>query len=135
MWASLDRTRRRLLRVGAPSDQAVLGPVADDAIARGDPAEPASDIVLAIGRPELDRLGQALQNLLGPDVARLDTPDRLEAALAAAVVHVGGAGHPRVSRRPAGIYTPEAWQVRIEPGDPAVVDAIRRAIREGVFAA
>jgi hypothetical protein len=40
-----------------------------------------------------------------------------------------------VNRRPAGIYTPEAWQVRIEPGDPAVVDAIRRAIREGVFAA
>jgi len=134
MWATLDRTRRRLLRVGAPSDPTAAQPLPDEATP-DDQAEPASDIILAIGRPELDRLGLALQGLLGPDVARPDTPDRLEAALAAAVVHLGGVGHPRVNRRPAGIYTPEAWQVHIEPGDPAVVDAIRRAIREGVFAA
>ncbi len=134
MWATLDRTRRRLLRVDVPSEPTAVIPVADGAIAPEGSAEPAADIVIAIGRPELDRLGLALQGLLGPDIARLDTPDRLEAALAAAVVQIGGAGQPRVNRRPAGLYTPEAWQVRIESGDPSVADAIRRAIREGVFA-
>ena len=91
--------------------------------------------MLAIGRPELDRLGLALQSLLGPDVARPDTPDRLDAALSAAVTHLGGVAQLRVNRRPAGLYTPEAWQVHIETADPTIVDAIRQAIREGVFAA
>ncbi len=134
MWATLHRTRRRLLRVDTPSDPTAPDLAADLGIAPSEPSEPAADIVLAIGRPELDRLGAALQGLLGPEIARPDTPDRLEAALAAAVVRLGGTGHPRVNRRPAGIYTPEAWQVHIEPGDPSIVDAIRRAIREGVFA-
>lgn len=132
MWATLDRTRRRLLGFGAPSAvSTATEPVAEAAL---DHAKPAGDIVLAIGRPELDRLGLALRGLLGPDIARPDTPDRLESALAAAVQRLGGAGRPRVNRRPAGLYTPEAWQVRIESGDPAIVDAIRHAIREGVFA-
>lgn len=135
MWTTLDRTRRRLLRLGTPSDPAAIESLVDPAIALDDRSEPAADIVLAIGRPELDRLGLALQDLLGPETARPDTPDRLEAALAAAVAHLGGVGQPRVVRRPAGLYTPEAWQVQLETGEPAVVDAIRRAIREGVFAA
>ena len=125
MWSTLDRTRRRLLRVGtsaAPAEPMVP------------PVEP-SDVVLAIGRPELDRLGLALQSLLGPETARPDTPARLEAALTRAVERMGGSGALRVHRRPAGLYTPEAWQVRIETVDPSVVDAIRRAIREGAFAA
>ena len=129
MWATLSRTRRRLLHFGASADPAghalVAGP--DDAS--------AGPIMLTLARPDLDRLGQALQALLGPDIARPDTPDRLEAALAAAVIHLGGAGAPRVNRRPPGLYTPEAWQVHIDNADPAVVDAIRRAIREGAFAA
>jgi hypothetical protein len=135
MWSNLDRTRRRLLHLGRSSDPTAVGPAASDTIEPDGPPEPADDIVLAIGRPELDRLGHALQRLLGPEVARPDTPDRLEAALARAVVQLGGAGHPRVNRRPAGLYTPESWQLRIEAGDPTVVDAIRRAIREGAFAA
>jgi hypothetical protein len=135
MWTTLDRTRRRLLRLGMPADPVAVEASTDPGSALGDASEPAADIVLAIGRPELDRLGLALQDLLGPDIARPDTPDRLEAALAAAVAHLGGAGQPHVIRRPAGLYTPEAWQVHLETGEPAVVEAIRRAIREGVFAA
>ena len=130
MWSSLDRTRRRLR--GSESEAT---PVAD-APSRT-PTEPppvVSDLVLAIGRPELDRLGLALQGLLGPSVARLDTPDRLETALAAALLRLGGHGRPKVTRRPAGLYTPEAWHVRFVAIDPTVADAIRSAIRDGVFA-
>jgi hypothetical protein len=129
MWATIERTRRRLLHFGAPTEPPghAAAPERDDAT--------LGPTMLTLARPDLDRLGQALQALLGPDIARPDTPDRLEAALAAAVLHLGGVGEPRVNRRPAGLYTPEAWQVHIERADPAVVDAIRRAIREGVFAA
>ena len=78
---------------------------------------------------ELDRLGAALQAFLGPETARPDTPDRLEAALATAVARLGGAGRPRVTRRPPGLYTPEAWQVRLSKIDPAIGEAIRGAAR------
>jgi len=131
MWPSLDRTRRRLL--GGSTEPAPLVP---DARSDDPPDAPvASEIVLAIGRPEFDRLGMALQALLGPTVPRPDTPARLEAALASAVEVLGGDGRPRVTRRPAGLYTPEAWQVRLVAIEPAIGDAIRGAIRDGAFAA
>jgi hypothetical protein len=97
--------------------------------------EPPRDIVIAIGRPEFDRLGVALQTVLGPGTTRPDTPARLEAALALAIVGLGATGRTLVARRPAGLYTPEAWQVRLTDAEPAIEIAIRRAIREGVFAA
>ena len=93
------------------------------------------NVVIAIGRPEFDRLGAALQTILGPGTARPDTPNRLEAALADAIVGLGVTGTTRVERRPAGLYTPEAWQVHLTAPEPAIEIAIRRAIREGVFAA
>ena len=133
MWSTLDRTYRRLvslvvrpaLEFSAPE----ATPVPDAA------AQPPGDVVIAIGRPEFDRLGAALQAVLGPGTSRLDTPDRLEAALAAAIVRIGATGRPHVARRPAGIYTPEAWQVKLTDPEPGIEIAIRRAIREGVFAA
>jgi hypothetical protein len=73
--------------------------------------------------------------VLGPGTTRLDTPDRLEAALAEAIAGLGATGRPHVARRPAGLYTPEAWQVQLTAAEPAIEIAIRRAIREGVFAA
>lgn len=82
-----------------------------------------------MGRADLERLVTALQALLGPDVARPDTPARLEVALAAAMQLLGGAGRPRVTRRPPGLYTPEAWQVCVTSIDPAIGDAIRGAAR------
>lgn len=94
-----------------------------------DPAAAAPDLVLTMGRVDLERLVTALQALLGPEVARPDTPVRLEVALAAAIQLLGGAGRPRVTRRPPGLYTPEAWQVRVASIDPAVSDAIRGAVR------
>jgi hypothetical protein len=132
MWSKLDRTRRRLRRASAKP--------APGAAPTGDPSAiaataPGMNVVIAIGRPEFDRLGAALQTVLGPTTTRLDTPDRLEAALAVAIVGLGATGETRVERRPAGLYTPEAWQVRLTGAEPAIEIAIRRAIREGVFAA
>lgn len=130
MWPSLDRTRRRILR---------FGPRASEARSSADigrqPADPAtSDSLIAIGRAELDRLVTALQSFLGPDAARPDTPARLEAGLATAIEQLGGRGQPKVTRRPAGLYTPEAWQVRLTSVDPNTDRAIRDAIRDGAFA-
>jgi RecB family exonuclease len=31
------------------------------------------------------------------------------------------------------VYTPETWQLRLTDVDPAVVEAIRRASRDGAF--
>lgn len=104
-------------------------PPASGTSAAADQATAVPDLVLTMGRVDLERLVTALQALLGPDVARPDTPARLEVALAAAMQLLGGAGRPRVTRRPPGLYTPEAWQVSVTSIDPAIGDAIRGAAR------
>ena len=133
MWSTFDRTRRRLMR-SADDPPSSGPPPADDTIGI-DPAATDDEIVIAIGRPEFDRLGVALQAVLGTGAVRPDTPDRLEAALADAIAGLGASGRTRVARRPAGLYTPEAWQVHLTGAEPIIETAIRRAIREGVFAA
>jgi hypothetical protein len=109
--------------------------LSDDGTPAATDPGPTRDVVIAIGRPELERLGVALQTVLGPGTARPDTPARLEAALADAIAGLGTTGRIRVARRPAGLYTPEAWQVHLTGAEPAIEVSIRRAIREGVFAA
>ena len=130
MWPTLERTRRRILRGLPPRDRAI-------GAASGVASDPAAttEITVALGRPELDRLVLALQAMLGPDTTRPDTPARLETALAAAIERLGSAGRPKVERRPHAVYTPEAWELRLMGVDPAVVDLIRRASRDGVFGA
>ncbi|MEX1172970.1 MAG: hypothetical protein WEG56_10205 [Chloroflexota bacterium] len=129
MWTSLDRTRHRLRRLfEVPAAPMAVGDPGDE------PPPPADDVVLTMGRPELDRLGIALQGLLGPTTSRPDTPARLETALEAAVVRMGGSGRPRVTRRPPGLTTPEAWQVRLTNVDPSIGEAIRHAARSSAFA-
>ncbi len=136
MWSTLDRTYRRLVSVVVrPALEFSAPEKPTPQTAPGAATQPPADLVIAIGRPEFDRLGVALQAALGPGTTRLDTPDRLEAALATAIARLGATGRPRVARRPAGLYTPEAWQVHLTDAEPAIEIAIRRAIREGVFAA
>lgn len=131
MWPPFERARRRLL--GGTIARHPAGP--DDAESADIEQSQAGDVVLTIGRGELERLGAALQAFLGPQVARPDTPARLEAALAIAVERLGGVGRPRVTRRPPGLYTPEAWQVRLSKIDPAIGEAIREAARGLGFSA
>jgi hypothetical protein len=137
MWSSLDRTRRRLLGT-APADDASQAFAAAEDEARADveaglTSDLEDDVILVLGRPELDRLGTALVALLGPATVRPDTPARLEAALDAAVVALGEPGVVRVDRRPAGLYTPESWQVRLMDVPTSTIEAIRHATREGAF--
>ena len=137
MWSALQASRPRWLRLpGRPGGRGAPGP--SEADARFEAAEQAAlaveDVALVITKPELDRLGRALAGLLGPDLHRPDTPGRLEAALAAAVERLGGTGRPRVTRQPAGLTTPEAWQVRLDSIEPDVAESIRIATRTGHFA-
>jgi hypothetical protein len=117
VWVSnaLDRARRRILR----SPEAELIPLADAA-----PVDVPVDVVIAVGRPDLDRLLGALVASLDPHMARPDSPRRLEGALATAIQRVGGQGTPTVVRSPAGLYTPEYWQLRIEGADGATRSAL-----------
>ena len=135
MWSTLHRTRRRILRVDAERPLVLGAATGDDADGLDPAAEAANEVVIAIGRPEFDRLGAALQTVLGGRAVRLDTPDLLESALTEAIAGLGATAQTRVARRPAGVYTPEGWEVGLKATDPIVETAIRRAIREGVFAA
>ena len=135
MWSTLHRTRRRILRVDAERPLVLGAATGDDAGGLDPAAEAANEVVIAIGRPEFDRLGAALQTVLGGSAVRLDTPDLLESALTQAIAGLGATAQTRVARRPAGVYTPEGWEVGLKATDPIVETAIRRAIREGVFAA
>lgn len=102
MWSALDRTRRLLFGAATPPSAALDAP-ADDGIRAEAAAEPPRETIIAIGRPEFDRLGVALRTVLGPGTARPDTPARLEAALAQAIAGLGASGRTLVARRPAGL--------------------------------
>ena len=70
----------------------------------------------------VDRLARALQALLGPDLPRPDTPGPARSRPGRGRRPLGGDGRPRVIRRPAGLTTPEAWQVRLAGIDPDIAD-------------
>jgi len=126
MWSPLDRARRRIFNDGSAS-----ATVAGNAHGQPDGLD---DLVLALGRTELDRLIVALARYLGSTDSRPDTPARLEAALSAVIARRGGRGQPQVTRRPAGLYTPEAWQVRIDGADELTRSSLERAVRGGTIA-
>lgn len=130
MWLTVERTWNRLIRAHS---EGPVPPEPIEDIGGPDIAAVLEDLTIAIGRHEVQRLALALQGMLGPDTERPDTPARLETALAVAVERLGGGGHPRVTRRPPGLYTPEAWQVQLIATRPVVTDAIRSAIRTGTF--
>ena len=124
MWPTIDRARRRLSG-GTPDDPA--------------PAEitprRVEDLVIVLGRCELDQLRAALQTALGDDVERPDTPARIEGALSLMLARDGVPGRPRVLRRPAGVSTPEAWEIHLHGVERATGTAVRDAGRTGRFVA
>jgi hypothetical protein len=107
MWVqkSLDRARRKLNR---PAPEPAPPPPDPDRI---------EDLVVALGRVELDRFVSALASSLDPHMPRPDSPARLAGALATALERTGGLGRPTVTRSPAGLYSPEYWHIRVQAAD------------------
>jgi hypothetical protein len=107
MWVqkSLDRARRKLAR---PAPEPGPPPPDPDRI---------EDLVVALGRVELERFISALAASLDPHMPRPDSPARLGGAVATALERVGGHGRPTVTRSPAGLYSPEYWHIRVEAAD------------------
>jgi hypothetical protein len=116
--ARLDRARRRL----GPADPPVTEPAA------------LSDLALSLVRADLERFMTALAASLAPDQPRPDSPARLTAALNIAIAGVGGLGEPEVTRSPAGLHSPECWQIRIAGADDRTRAAVARLTAGDVVA-
>jgi hypothetical protein len=119
IWQPLVRARRRF-RGRAPAA------VSDTAN-----ASLATDLTFALGRADLERLIGALAEIPGNEQVRPDTPARLEAAIGVAIGRETGQGTPVVTRRPAGLYTPETWQIDVIGADAPTRVLLERAIRGG----
>jgi len=130
MWSTIHRARRRLAREEVASPR-VSVPDAEPA----PPPRPVEDIVIIFGRVEVDRLRHALQTTLGDGIEPPDTPRRIETALASLLERADAPGRPRVIRLPAGVSTPESWEIHLDGADRASGVALRHAGRTGRFAA
>jgi hypothetical protein len=127
MWETLERARRRLFHDDLPvtSSRQPAAPPSGTA----DPA--STDLTFALGRVELERAIAILVDGAGPDTERPDTPARLEAALRNAIERAAGRGRPTVTRRPAGLYTPESWHIEVAEADARTRAALEPALRRG----
>jgi hypothetical protein len=127
MWETLERARRRLLRDGPRSDAMAPGAATGSTAA----VDAATDLSYSLSRFELERLIGNLTAGSGPDEGRPDTPARLEKALSGTIETVAGVGRPTVTRRPAGLYTPETWHIEVTGADDRTREALGQAIRGG----
>jgi hypothetical protein len=123
IWQPLARVRRRITR-GARRM----------AVSERPGGGAATDLTFALHRADLERLIGALTHVPGVDPGRPDTPARLEAALRIAIAEASGSGSPAVTRRPAGVYTPETWQIDVLGADSATQLMLERALQGGGLA-
>jgi hypothetical protein len=131
MWPTIDRARRRLTGASAHSASDEL----DGTPSTATPApRPVEDVVIILGSVGVDQLRAALEQVLGDAVERPDTPDRIERALSILLARRGATGKPSVLRRPAGLSTPESWEIHLLGVDRATSRAVRAAGRTGCFA-
>ena len=135
MWSTIDRARRRLDR-GASGTSTP----APDTTSAQEPEPPTpqpprklEDVVIVFGPAELDHLRAALEHALGDAVERPDTPARIERALSLLLARRGAPGRPRVLRRPAGVSTPESWEIHLDGVEHATGTAVQGAGRTGRF--
>jgi hypothetical protein len=129
MWGTntLARARRRLRlrREGRPQPPVTVQLSTAEAAA---PAATNGEMAVVLTRAEMDALAAALERRLGTVTPRLDSPARVQAALAALITALGGHGRPLVVRSPAGLYTPEYWHIRIDDADPVTRDELGRLV-------
>jgi hypothetical protein len=134
MWTTIDRARRRLTGASASPDSAELDQVSGDATIAAAPApRPVEDVVIILGSFQVDQLRAALELQLGDAVERPDTPARIEHALSILLAQREAPGKPHVLRRPAGLSTPESWEIHLDGVDRATSRAVRAAGRTGMF--
>ena len=120
IWQPLARVRRRFARGAGRTSPP-----------EGFAGNPARDLSFALNRADLEQLIGSLTQVPGVEPGRPDTPARLEAALRVAIADASGSGSPAVTRRPAGVYTPETWQIEVLGADPRTQLTLERAIQGG----
>jgi len=131
MWTAIERARRRVgLTTSFPGAPAIAAPPYET-------PEAQADVVVTLAPGDLDRFVAALGEDAGrpgdPGAPassvdpRPDSPARLERALSGIIARHAGHGTPRVARWPAGLHTPETWQVRIEGPDARTRATVVRA--------
>ena len=142
MWSTLSRARRRfggdIVALAAETDTTTLPDriAAADELPEASPElRPVEDVVLVFGQVEIDRLRHALQRALGDRVEPPNSPARIEHALGLILDLAGSPGHARVLRRPAGVSTPESWEIHLAGAERASGMAVREAGRTGRFTA
>ena len=134
MWPTIDRARRRISGDSpAPDPEPEISICAPSAPSAPSAPVGIEDVVIVPGGPELEQLLRALQGFPGAAEERPDTPARIERALSGLIASRGGTGRARVLRCPAGVSTPEAWEIHLDGIDRETSDAIRAATRTGSF--
>lgn len=129
------RLRHGVDSVGARSSPASMSPVgtgasgASDTSDRPGTPDPPVDLEYSVTRTELRSFAEAIVD--PRDTLALPiSPDGLAATIGYAIRGAGGIGHATVSRSPAGFYSPEYWQIRVEAADgrtrAILDDAVRR---------
>ena len=138
MWTSIDRARRRLTGALASATDADNGGASASGTSTTEPGSaprPVEDVVIILASHGIDQLRRALERVLGDAVERPDTPARIDRALTVYLSERGLTGKPRVLRRPAGLSTPESWEIHLDGVDKATGRAVRSAGRTGSFPA
>ena len=93
------------------------------------PGDDLADAEYVFTRAELQVVASAILAALGDDAASLDTPFRLQEALATLIRGVGGRGDVVVRRSPAALLTPEYWQMALIQLDRAARDCLIEVLR------
>lgn len=91
--------------------------------------EPPLEVEYSLSRSDLQPVLRSIRESLGLGATALDSPARLQGALATLLRSLGGRGEPSVRRSPATLLTPEYWHVRIAGTDAATLAAIGGLIR------
>jgi hypothetical protein len=119
-------------RLRRPAVPAILAPArrAADAEDRS-PAGESVDAQYVFTRADLQPVLGAIRASLGDGTVPLDSPLRLQDALATVIHGLGGRGRVAVRRSPAALLTPEYWQIGLAGLDVPTHAALFEIFRAG----
>ncbi len=93
-----------------------------------EPADEMLTVEYSYSRGELQPVLQAIRDTLGCGALPLDTPARLQEALATLIRSVSGVGDPTVRRSPAALLTPEYWHIRLDASDRRTITTLAEVV-------